>query len=48
VFRPDQTAVADASSVFQEAARFRLRTARPNEALEQVLALAAELSVERP
>lgn len=48
VFRPDEAAVADAARVFDGAARFRLRTARADEALERVLALAAELGVERP
>jgi hypothetical protein len=47
VFRPDGAAVADAARVFEGAARFRLRTASPDEAIERALALAAELGVER-
>lgn len=48
VFRPDRAAVADAARVFEGTARFRLRTARPEEAVERALRLAAELGVERP
>lgn len=48
VFRPDRAAVDDASAAFAGAARFRLHTARPEQALERVLALAAELGVEPP
>jgi len=46
VFRPDHEAVADAGPVLDSVARYRLHTGAPEEAIERVLALAAELGVE--
>ena len=46
VFRPDQEAVAEAGPVLAGVARYHLHTARPEQAVERALALAAELGVE--
>ena len=46
VFRPDQEAVAEAGPVLAGVGRYQLHTARPEQAIERALALAAELGVE--
>lgn len=45
VFRPDQAALADAGPALDGVARYHLLTARPEQAIERALALAAELGV---
>jgi hypothetical protein len=45
VFRPDRAAVSHAGLVLDAVARYRMRTARPEQALRQALALAADLGV---
>jgi hypothetical protein len=46
VFRPDSTALADAGAALEGVARYHLVTARPEQAIDRALSLAAELGVE--
>lgn len=46
VFRTDATAVAQAAAILADVARFRLTTARPEQAVSRALSLAAELGAD--
>jgi hypothetical protein len=46
VFRPDRAALADAALILADIARFRMRSARPDQAVAGAVGLAAELGVQ--